>query len=132
MDINLRAGQRVLYKKNGVWQVGILQPGNANLTSEGLFANVFDINDQHLEKNLNVNSLYLNGFELEDWMKDPSYDMLLTKEQVIEKLNTESIVIEKAYVSDGEYAYYPVNTFRANWINKQPFEYIFISDAAIV
>ena len=130
MDINLRAGQRVLYKKNGGWKVGILPPGNLNLTTEGLFANVFDVNDQHVEKGVNVNSLYLNGFELEDWMKDPDY--CLTKQKFIELLNSESVYIEKAFVSDGEYAYYPINTFRDSWINKQPFDYVIVADAVNV
>lgn len=126
MDINLRAGQRVLYKKNNSWRVGILQPGNLNLTTEGLFANIYDVKDQHLEKNVNVNSLYLNGFPLEDWMKDEDY--CYDKKRFIDLLNSETVYIEKAFVSDGEYAYYPVNTFRETWINKQPFDYFIVSE----
>jgi len=126
MDINLRAGQRVLYKKNGSWKVGILPPGNLSLTTEGVFANVLDKNDQHVEKNVNVNSLYINSFELDEWMKDPDYCM--PKQEFIDLLKSETVIIDKAYVSDGEYAYYPVNTFRDTWINKQPFDYIFISE----
>ena len=32
--------------------------------------------------------------------------------------------LESAWVSDGEYYYYPVTKFNENWIRKQPFEYI--------
>ena len=128
MDINLRAGQRVLYKKNGGWRVGTLPPGSMNLTTEGLFANVYDINEQRFEKNVNVNNLFLNGIELEDWAKSPEY--CIPKDKFIEYMHTDEFIQERhtAFVSDGEYAYYPVNKFNENWINKQPFEYIVISE----
>lgn len=128
MNTNLHAGQRVLYKKNGGWRVGTLPPGNMNLTTEGLLANVYDLQDKHFEKNVNVNGLYLNGFELEDWAKSPEYCM--PKEKFIEYMHSDEFIQGNfvAYVSDGEYAYYPVNKFHETWINKQPFEYIVIGE----
>lgn len=128
MDINLHAGQRVLYKKNGSWRVGTLPPGSMNLTTEGLFANVYDLQDKHFEKNLNVNGLFLNGFELEDWARSPEYCM--PKDKFIEYMHTDEFIQERhtAFVSDGEYAYYPVNKFHETWINRQPFEYIVVGD----
>ena len=126
MDINLHAGQRVLYKKNGNWRVGTLPPGTMNLTTEGLFANVYDIQDKHFEKNINVNNLYLNSFELDEWTKHSEYCM--TKKDFIEYMHSDEFLqgAYTAYVSDGEYLYYPVNKLTENWINKQPFEYIVI------
>lgn len=128
MDINLYAGQRVLYKKNGGWRVGTLPPGNMSLTTEGLFANVFDLKDQKFEKNVNVNNLYLKGFILEDWAKSPEYCM--SKEDFIKYIHSDNFIQQPctAYVSDGEYAYYPVNKFHENWINKQPFDYFVVSE----
>ena len=32
--------------------------------------------------------------------------------------------LEEAWVSDGEYYYYPVSTYTEKWIDKQPFTYI--------
>lgn len=128
MEINLKAGQRVLYKRNGVWRPGTLPPGHMNLTTEGLFTTIYDIADQTFEKNINVNSLYLNGFPLEDWAKEPPYCM--KKQEFIEIMHSDEFIEEPhtAFVSDGDYAYYPVNKFTENWINKQPFEYIVIGE----
>jgi len=128
MEINLHAGQRVLYKKNGAWRAGTLPPGAMNLTTEGLFANILDVQDKHFEKNINVNGLYLNGFELDDWAKSPEYCM--PKQKFIEYMHSDDFIQQPhtAFVSDGEYAYYPVNKFHENWINKQPFEYIVVGD----
>ena len=128
MDINLHAGQRVLYKKNNTWHVGMTMPGKAELTTEGLFITILDIVNKNIEKNININSLYLNGFKLEDWAKDPEYCM--PKDKFIEYMRTDKFIQERhnAFVSDGEYAYYPVNKFHETWLNKQPFNYIVISD----
>ena len=124
MKIDLHAGQRVLYKRNGIWRVGTLPPGSLNLTTEGLFANVFDVQDKTFEKNVNVNNLYLDGFELDEWTKTSEYCM--PKADFIEFMHSDDFIQNAyvAYVSDGEYAYYPVNKFHENWINKQPFDFI--------
>ena len=124
MDIKFKAGLRVLYKKNGNWKAGVLQPGNVELTSQGLFVNVFDVKDQHLEKGVNANTLYFNCTELEDWMKDPSF--LLSKEDFLARVEEEGS-IGNSFVSDGDYMYYPVSKCHEAWINKQPFDYVFIS-----
>lgn len=124
MDIKLKAGLRVLYKKNGNWKAGVLQPGTVDLTSEGLYVNIFDVTDQHLEKRVNANTLYLNCTELEDWMKD---SCLLSKADFLAAMEEQTFCAGDAFVSDGEYAYYPVSKYHEAWINKQPFDFIFIS-----
>ena len=48
------------------------------------------------------------------------------KEEYIELIESEDFdrQSESAYVSDGEYGYYPVSKFTKNWLEKQPFDYI--------
>ena len=50
----------------------------------------------------------------------------MTKEEYIEFLESDEFerTIEQAWVSDGEYYYYPVSKYSASWILKQPFDYV--------
>ena len=50
----------------------------------------------------------------------------MNKEQYIQWIESEEFErnLEHAYVSDGEYVYYPVSKYNKTWIEKQPFEFI--------
>lgn len=70
--------------------------------------------------------LFLDAQELQDWEQDPKNGVLFTIDEFIQKIEDEEIDARSglAYVSDGHYKYYPVSKFTANWIRKQPFDYI--------
>ena len=122
MELDIRAGKRVLYKVNGKWNVGELAQANAYV-NDGLFLPII------AKENLNcsmveINDIFLESKPVEDWMRQ--YNYLMTKEEYIDFINSDDFdkSIEHAYVSDGEYYYYSINKFTEQWLNKQPFEYV--------
>ena len=86
--------------------------------------NAFDMEEDNIPyiQYAEINTLFTEGQPLDDWMKP----MLLNKEEYIQFIKSEDFerAMESAWVSDGEYYYYPVSTYTENWINKQPFNYI--------
>lgn len=74
-----------------------------------------------------INDIFLEATELDGWIKDYP-DIFMPKQDYIALVerDDETFVkaIERAYVSDGEYYYYPVTKFNRAWLEKQPFDYI--------
>lgn len=128
--INIHAGQRVLYKHNGQWNVGKLtNQMPPELTEKGLF--VFVIPKEYMDAeevpylhDAEINNLYLDAKPVENWMAE--YHQLITMDEYIEFINSEDFDknAEDAYVSDGEYYYYSISKFNEQWLRKQPFTYI--------
>ena len=142
MELNIRAGVRVLYKQNNSnWMVGETANGHGLLTEDGLYIPVIDRKDfdklhadrpnlDSIEKIMtNVNDIFFDSFELNDWIKDYR-DYFMTKEDYIKFIESDEFDkrLENAFVSDGEYGYYPVSKYSKTWIEKQPFEYIVRGD----
>lgn len=128
--INIHAGQRILYKHNGQWNVGKLtNQMPPELTEKGLF--VFVIPKEYMDAeevpylhDAEINNLYLDAKPVENWMAE--YHQLITMDEYIEFVNSEDFDknAEDAYVSDGEYYYYSISKFNEQWLRKQPFTYI--------
>lgn len=128
--INIHAGQRVLYKHNGQWNVGKLtNQMPPELTEKGL--SVFVIPNDYMDAeevpylhDAEINNLYLDAKPVEDWMAE--YHQLITMDEYVEFVNSEDFDknAEDAYVSDGEYYYYSISKFNEQWLRKQPFAYI--------
>lgn len=129
MDLNIRAGMRILYKQgNSNWMIGTILVGNAEVNHQGIFIPIVPKGKDKDEEvhYVEINQIYTDAKKLEDWMKDS----LLTKEEYINVLKSDDFhkSTEVAWVSDGEYYYYPVSKFNDTWINKQPFDYIIRND----
>ena len=130
MSFNIRAGKRVLYKHNGKWEIGELANGQNGIVNEkGLFLYIvpkefIGKEDVPFYHDAEINDIFLDASPVENWMKQ--YHYLMTKEEYIAFIESEDFdrTIEQAWVSDGEYYYYPVNKYSATWILKQPFDYI--------
>lgn len=128
--INIHAGQRVLYKHNGQWNVGKLSNQMPpELTEKGLFVFVIPKDYMDAEEvpylhDAEINNLYLDAKPVEDWMAE--YHQLITMDEYVEFVNSEDFDknAEDAYVSDGEYYYYSINKFTESWLRKQPFAYV--------
>ena len=128
--INIHAGQRVLYKHNGQWNVGKLSNQMPpELTEKGLFVFVIpkdymDVEEVPYLHDAEINNLYLDAKPVEDWMAE--YHQLITMDEYVEFVNSEDFDknAEDAYVSDGEYYYYSISKFNEQWLRKQPFAYI--------
>ena len=128
--INIHAGQRVLYKHNGQWNVGKLSNQMPpELTEKGLFVFVIPKDYMDAEEvpylhDAEINNLYLDAKPVEDWMAE--YHQLITMDEYIEFIASEDFDknAEDAYVSDGEYYYYSINKFTESWLRKQPFAYV--------
>ena len=128
--INIHAGQRVLYKHNGQWNVGKLTNQiPPELTEKGLFVFVIPKDYMDAEEipylhDAEINNLYLDAKPVEDWMAE--YHQLITMDEYVEFVNSEDFDknAEDAYVSDGEYYYYSISKFNEQWLRKQPFAYI--------
>lgn len=128
--INIHAGQRVLYKHNGQWNVGKLSNQMPpELTEKGLFVFVIPKDYMDAEEvpylhDAEINNLYLDAKPVEDWMAE--YHQLITMDEYVEFVNSEDFDknAEDAYVSDGEYYYYSISKFNEQWLRKQPFAYI--------
>jgi len=142
MELNIHAGMRVLYKKNGSnWNIGELEKGTAILNEEGLYLPIWTkdaIKQMHSSTyawddaesiKVNINDIFFDAFKLEDWIKDyPKYFM--TKEDYIKFIESDEFDkhLENACVSDGEYGYYPISKYSRAWIEKQPFDYVVRGD----
>ena len=130
MDLKIRAGMRVLYKHNGQWEIGEIAAGTAAVTKKGLFLNItprefIGKDEVPYVHDAEINDIYFDAFKLEDWLSEyPEYYM--TKEAYIKYVEAEDFDkrLEKAFVSDGEYGYYPVSKYARAWLEKQPFDYI--------
>ena len=129
--INIHSGQRILYKHNGQWKVGELDTIPAIVNDKGVFFYVipyeFIGKPRHEIKYIEsaeINNLYLEAKPVEEWMRE--YGQLITKESYLEIIADEDFDknAEVAYVSDGEYYYYPINKFTESWLKKQPFDFI--------
>ena len=138
MELDIYAGKRVLYKKNGSnWHIGELGAGHACINKDGLYLPIFDKDEfdrlhskewdwEEPEKVLtNINDIFLDAQPVEEYWKQYK-DIFITKEEYVNFIEQEDFVraAERAYVSDGEYYYYPISKFTRNWLEKQPFEYI--------
>lgn len=138
MNLNIHAGMRVLYKKNNSnWMIGELGYGNACINKNGLYLPVFDQSefkkihsmewdwDEAEQVLTNINYIFFDAIKLEDWIKD-YHQYFMTKEEYIKFIESEEFDkrTENAYVSDGEYRYYPVSKYNKAWIEKQPFDYV--------
>ena len=129
MKIDIHAGKRVLYKNKGQWEVGELSNENAKVTEKGLYLMVIPKEFIGVEKvpyllDVEINDMFLEAQPVEDWMKQ--YGNLTSKRDYMYYIQTEDFDknVEVAYVSDGEYYYYPVSKYSEAWLEKQPFEYI--------
>ena len=130
MDFNIRAGMRVLYKQgNSNWMVGTIHKGNAEINEQGLWLPIVPI-DTTWEEEIHyaeINQIFFEAKPLEDYYKDYN-DIFMSKEdyiKIIERDDEQFVkALEQAYVSDGEYVYYPITKFNRTWIEKQPFDYV--------
>ena len=130
METKIRAGQRVLYKDGGSgWLVGIVDMGDAEVNTQGVWIPIIPLRFSTMAREdvpyiqyAELNTIFTEGQPVDDWMKSS----LLKKEEYIKIIESEDFerAIENAWVSDGEYYYYPVSTYTEKWINKQPFNYI--------
>lgn len=128
MEINIRAGMRVLYKQgNSNWMIGTIMEGDAKINNVGLFIPIapVGINPDEEYHWAEINNLFLDVVPLENWHKQYK-EYFMTKEEYIKFIESEDFDKhnENAYVSDGEYVYYRINKFSESWINKQPFDYV--------
>lgn len=123
MEINIHAGMRILYKQGSSnWLIGTIMKGNAEVNEQGIYIPIIpkDCTDEiHYAE---INQIFTDAAEVPDWMKDS----LLTKEEYVKVTQEEDFhrSTEVAWVSDGEYYYYPISKFSENWIMKQPFDYV--------
>jgi len=130
METKIRAGQRVLYKDgNSGWLVGIVDNGNAEVNEQGVWIPIVPLRFADMAREdvpyiqyAEMSTLFTEGQPVEDWMKP----YLIEKEDYIRIINSDDFerALENAWVSDGEYYYYPVSTYTEKWIDKQPFNYI--------
>ena len=130
METKIRAGQRVLYKDgNSGWLVGIIDNGNAEVNEQGIWIPIVPLRFTDMEREdvpyihyAELNTIFTEGQPIDDWMKSA----LLKKEEYIKIIEDENFerAIENAWVSDGEYYYYPVSTYTEKWLDKQPFNYV--------
>lgn len=130
METKIRAGQRILYKDgNSGWLVGIVDRGNAEVNEQGIWIPIIPLRFTNMEREdipyiqyAEINTIFTEGQPVDEWMKSA----LLTKEDYIKIIESEDFerALENAWVSDGEYYYYPVSTYTEKWIIKQPFNYI--------
>ena len=133
----IKAGLRVLYKDSkNPWRVGIVAHGSAAIDEQGLkipiipieFATM-DPNDIPYECHIDINDIFTDSQPLQDWVKKYK-EFYMTKEEYIQFIQSEDFdkKTEIAYVTDGEYIYYPISTYTPSWIMKQPFDYIVRND----
>ena len=126
MEINIKAGQHILFKQNGQWEAGTISNGQANITEQGLFIPIISSAGPETRE---INDLFLDAKPVEDWMKQ--YNYLMTKEDYITYIQSDDFdhMTENGWVSDGEYYYYAISRYTENWLRKQPFDYIVRSEA---
>lgn len=137
MEFDIRAGKRVLYRKNNNWNIGELAQGSAKLDTEGLYLPIYPQEvfpqlhsssytwDEIEYTYANINDIFFDAIQLEDWIKDYK-EYFMTKDEYIKFIESDEFEknLENAFVSDGEYYYYPVSKYNKIWIEKQPFEFI--------
>ena len=132
MDINIRAKMRVLYKNdNRGWRVGEIMKGNAEISELGLFLPIIP-KDAQAEEEIHwaeIKNIFFDAFKIEDWAKD-YHDYFMSKKDYIKFIESDDFnrQLENAYVSDGEYGYYPITKFTKNWLEKQPFDFVVRGD----
>lgn len=127
MDFNAYAGQRILYKgKEQSWRAGYLVRDGVHLNDDGLNFNVIDGENGNIECAIKIKNIFFNARELTDWETDPYEGVLIPKEQFIDDIENENLKDSdgEAFVSDGKYVYYSIPRLNANWIRKQPFDYV--------
>ena len=126
MELDIHAGKRVLYKHHNQWKVGTLEKNElTRIDEKGLYLRIVDKDNPECVYESEINQIFFDGFELEEWAK--TWDQaLMSKEKYIEFINSDIFdrATENAYVSDGEYGYYPISKYTETWIRKQPFDYV--------
>ena len=126
MALDIYAGKHVLYKNgNSGWLVGTLQKTTvAEVNEQGVWLPILSKSVENEIHWAEINNIFLEAQPVEDWMKQ--YHNLMTKEEYIAFIESDNFerAVEQAWVSDGEYYYYPVSKYSATWILKQPFDYI--------
>lgn len=125
MELNICAGMRVLYKQGSSnWMVGDIMQGNAEINEQGIWLPIIPKGKTANEEihYAEINQIFLDAMPLDNWMKE----RLIPKNKYIEFINGEDFDkhLEQAWVSDGEYYYYPISKYNEIWINKQPFDYV--------
>lgn len=131
MELDIHEGKRVLYKQDGHWKIGVLVEAHSTyMNDKGLFVSVVSPEyiqtwQDHVQHDIEINDLFLDAEPVEDYWHDYK-DIFMTKEEYINFIESEDFVkaSEQAYVSDGEYYYYPISKYNKNWIEKQPFDYV--------
>ena len=133
MELNIHVGKRVLYKHNNQWEVGVLtEARNTRLTEKGLYLSIIPKEFIGMPEDkvpyvhdAEINDIFLDAFPIDERVKDYS-EFFMTKEEYIQFVEDEDFDkrIENAYVSDGEYGYYPISKYTRNWIERQPFDYV--------
>jgi hypothetical protein len=126
MKLDIYAGKRVLYKHNGQWAAGTILDGTALINKEGLLIPVIPTKQANeCVMYIDINDIFLDAVPLDEWTKQYK-EYFMTKDEYIQLIEAEDFEknLEEAYVSDGEYIYYPVNKYNKTWITKQPFDYI--------
>lgn len=127
MESNIRAGMRVLYKQgNSNWMTGTIMRGSAEINEQGLWIPILPKDTNEEVHYAEISQIFFDATELDNWMKD----RLIPKADYIEYIKGEDFDrhTESAWVSDGEYYYYPISKFNEIWINKQPFNFVIRSD----
>ena len=128
MDKNIRANMRVLYKQgNSNWMVGTIAIGNAEINNTGLYIPIIPegkTSDEEIHY-AEINQIFLDAFKIDEYIKEYK-EYFMTKEEYLEFCAGDDFDrrLEQAYVSDGEYGYYPVSRYTKSWLEKQPFDYI--------
>jgi len=123
MKIDIRAGKHVLYKQNKQWRAGVLLPAAARVDENGLYVMVGE--PDGFEESVELNDLFLDAVPLDDYYKRDS-DIFMTKEEYIDFIESDDFIkgAETAYISDGDYIYYPISKYNRAWLEKQPFDYV--------
>ena len=129
MELNIHAGMRVLYKQgNSNWMVGDIMQGNAEINEQGIWLPIIPKGktaDEEIHY-AEINQIFLDAIPLDNWMKE----RLIKKEDYIKIIDSDDFDkhLENAWVSDGDYYYYPISKYNEIWINKQPFDYVIRSE----
>lgn len=116
---NTYCGMPILFKNGYGWQSGKLFRADLN---NNLTFSVLD-NNEHQIDNISCENIFFHAHRLEDW----EYDYLYDKEEFLERYQDEEFtpITHSAFVSDGVYVYYRVDKWNKNWLDKQPFEYVY-------
>ena len=134
MKLDIYAGKRVLYKHQNQWHIGELSSDmHPEINEKGLYLFIVPYEyigltgeDVPFTHDAEINDIFLDAKPVEDYWKDYK-NIFMTKEEYLNFIeNDEDFIkaLEQAYVSDGEYYYYPITKFSRAWIEKQPFKYV--------